>query len=121
MFVILDVCRQLRDPVEGRKLGCILLNLLLNLGQNWNLIFTDFDAIQFGLLYLRVPAVLFDAVDFVTLTRVHFQKATNHVFAVFLYVAGDQVVKVQDFLVELVSIWVLERQVANRHRVSDNP
>ena len=72
MLVVLNLSGQVTNAVQHFK-RCCPLNLLLNLVEHWNLIFAHLNAVKLRLIYLVVPSVLFDPVNFVPVCRIYDQ------------------------------------------------
>ena len=80
----------------------------MDLIEDGDLILTNFDTVQINLIYLVVPVVTLDIVEFVPLGGINHQETLDHVFASLLNIARHDVVQMENLLVEFVGVWVFE-------------
>ena len=96
------------------------LHLLLDLLEDGNFIFAHYHTLELILRHLRVPRMRLDVMYFVALLGVDLHDMLHEVLRLLLDIARYQILAGENFLVQLVRVCVLKRQVTYRHRVEND-
>lgn len=122
VLVVLDVGDSLGQLAVGANAGrCkAVVDFRKILLQDGHAVLADDDALELAGLDLTEPLVVADVLRSEALGRVGVQNLLDQVATRLGDDAGDQVVAVQYFLVQLAGVRVLEWQVAARHRVQND-
>ena len=119
VFVVLNVSHRLIQITVWTDAGGgeTILNFREVFFKNRYSILANYNTLQLARFYLLIPLVVSNVLNSESFSWIGVQNLLDQVFAWLTNNAWNEIVAVKNFLIQLASIWVLERQVTTSHSV----